>query len=187
LKGLGESCGECFSESGFCGTCQDGLACKCIGDCANPMIADAPATCVESTATTTFKAMSQSDEKQCKSWCSTAQKAWSTKCTWLKCGGCPECNSLRSTTTTGSGVDNRCRSWCYTVAKDWSAKCTWRKCGGCAECSRYQSTTTKGSGDQATCKSWCATAQTSWSTKCTWPNCAGCSACSKSLPTTALV
>merc|ERR1712183_588095 len=47
----GESCGECFSESGFCGTCQDGLACKCIGDCANPMIADAPATCVAADAT----------------------------------------------------------------------------------------------------------------------------------------
>jgi len=44
---VGEACGPCFSETGNCGTCAPGLKCSCVGACANPMIADAPSTCVQ--------------------------------------------------------------------------------------------------------------------------------------------
>lgn len=47
LKEEGESCGACFSITGDCGTCADGLSCVCEGDCANTQIADIPSTCVD--------------------------------------------------------------------------------------------------------------------------------------------
>mmetsp|Transcript_124616 Transcript_124616/g.219399 ORF Transcript_124616/g.219399 Transcript_124616/m.219399 type:complete len:260 (+) Transcript_124616:55-834(+) len=56
-RSLGESCGPCFSPTGHCGNCREGLECQCVGLCADPFIADAPSTCVEirtSTMTTTI-------------------------------------------------------------------------------------------------------------------------------------
>eukprot|EP00036_Acanthoecidae_sp_10tr_P014713 CAMPEP_0206288528 /NCGR_PEP_ID=MMETSP0106_2-20121207/1661_1 /ASSEMBLY_ACC=CAM_ASM_000206 /TAXON_ID=81532 /ORGANISM="Acanthoeca-like sp., Strain 10tr" /LENGTH=161 /DNA_ID=CAMNT_0053719081 /DNA_START=145 /DNA_END=632 /DNA_ORIENTATION=- len=42
--GPGEACGP--SMIGHLGGCADGLACECVGDCADPFIGDAPSTCV---------------------------------------------------------------------------------------------------------------------------------------------
>jgi len=42
---LGQTCGS--SIAGFVGNCADGLKCACVGECANPNIADAPSTCIE--------------------------------------------------------------------------------------------------------------------------------------------
>eukprot|EP00493_Phyllostaurus_siculus_P020274 UN20599 len=43
---LGETCGYVYGP-GFVGDCADGLKCACVGNCADPRIADAPTTCIE--------------------------------------------------------------------------------------------------------------------------------------------
>jgi len=45
-RGLGESCGYVFGI-GEVGKCAEGLLCACVDACANPMIADAPSTCIQ--------------------------------------------------------------------------------------------------------------------------------------------
>jgi len=57
-KSLGDSCGPCFSPTGHCGSCKEGLECQCVGLCADPLIADAPRTCVTSGSSTTLIARS---------------------------------------------------------------------------------------------------------------------------------
>jgi len=42
----GETCGWVFGP-GYVGECETGLECKCVGVCEDPMVMDAPSTCVK--------------------------------------------------------------------------------------------------------------------------------------------
>merc|ERR1711988_1503549 len=65
--------------------------------------------------------------EKCRKWCAGASQNWAAKCTWKKCQGCAECETVPTR--------QKCKPWCARVSQDWSAKCTWKHCKGCAECS----------------------------------------------------